>query len=583
MEQARQRSPLLFDLVWLLAWGVASSAWCVSASRELGGTFDEPVYLTLGLEHWRSGSCAPLMRLGTMPLPVDVVTLPLYVRERWTGVPIDPLRDWEQVLPWARAGTLFFWWLLLVYAWLAGRALAGPWAGRLVVPLLAWEPSFLAHASLATTDLAITACMLALVYHFRIGRDRRWPLRVGVPALWFGMSLTAKASALVYAPLCMLVAGLEHLIRNEVVPALPQVTLRGLAVETWARLRPMRQDLTGVLLGGLLITFAWCGCDWKPEPSFVAWAHGLPAGKLHDSMVWLSEHLCIFSNAAVGMVRQVTHNVRGHGAYLLGQTHRRALWYYFPLLLTIKLTLSLLVPLALVLLLRPRALCNWAFLAGSAVLILSPVFRVQIGIRMILPVIGLCMVGLAAALVLAIQESQARWRRGVLLAVAGMAPAWSLASALLVWPHGLCYVNELWGGTTNGYTVVSEANYDWGQGLRELAHWQLEQGVGRMKICYYGTDPLLQRMAVEPLMLHTLELTRPEDVRSALQGRYLAISTTMLYGMVIDTPGIRQAQAFLRQCRPVARTSTFLIFDFTEEHQDPRVIDPSGADPTIRG
>lgn len=562
MTQSR-RSRLLLDLVWVLVWGVASSAWCLSASRELGATYDEPIYLICGLEHWRSGSSAALMKLGTMPLPVDVVTLPLYLQERWTGVRIDPLRDWDQVIGWARASTLLFWWLLLVYAWLACRAIGGPWAGRLVVPLLAWEPSFLAHASLATTDLSITACLLALVYHFRMGRESRWPLRVAIPALWFGLCLSAKASALVYAPLCLLTAGMEHLIRTQVLPALPRVSLRGLVQEVWTRLRPLRLDMTAILLGGLVVTFVWCGCDWQAEPSFVEWAHGLPEGKFHNSMVWLAEHLCIFNNAAVGMVRQVTHNVRGHGSYLLGQTHRRALWYYFPLLLTIKLTLSLLLPFVLVLLLRPRVLVNWAFLAGLAVLILSPGFRVQIGIRMILPVIGLCVVGLSAALVRAIQESQARWRRGVLLAAVGAAPVWSLASALLVWPHGLCYVNELWGGTKRGYTVVSEANYDWGQGLKELAHWQEAKGIGSLGICYYGSDPLLQKMPVEPMPFYSMQLNRPEDVRSALQGRYLAISTTMLYGMVVDTPGIRQAREFLRRCRPVDRTSTFLIFDFT--------------------
>jgi hypothetical protein len=37
----------------------------------------------------------------------------------------------------------------------------------------------------------------------------------------------------------------------------------------------------------------------------------------------------------------------------------------------------------------------------------------------------------------------------------------------------------------------------------------------------------------------------------------------MLYGMVVDSPGLRQAREFLRRCRPMARTSTFLIFDFT--------------------
>ena len=199
MPSFRRAVPCL-DLVWLLVWGVLSSVWCVTAVREVGGTFDEPVYLSCGLEHWRTGSCAALMKLGTMPLPVDIVTLPLYAWERWHGVRLDPGADWNMILPWARSATLVFWWLLLLYAWLAARSLGGPWAGRLVVGLLACEPSFLCHAALATTDIAITACLLALVYHFATGRDKAWLSRALVPAIWFGLALLAKASALVYGP-----------------------------------------------------------------------------------------------------------------------------------------------------------------------------------------------------------------------------------------------------------------------------------------------------------------------------------------------------------------------------------------------
>ena len=100
--------------------------------NSLGGTFDEPVYLSCGLEHWRTGSCASLMKLGTMPLPVDVETLPLYLYERCSMASrLDPVCDWDMVLPWARSATLVLWWLLLFYAWarrcsLAGRALGWP-------------------------------------------------------------------------------------------------------------------------------------------------------------------------------------------------------------------------------------------------------------------------------------------------------------------------------------------------------------------------------------------------------------------------------------------------------------------------
>ena len=208
------RCELLADWLWFLVCGILSSIWCLTAAGQLSATFDEPIYINRGLQHWRSGSYHPLLQMGTMPLPVDAETLPLYLWERWRGVPFDPVADFQKLLPPARAMTLLFWWLLLCYGRLAGRALAGPWGGRLAVGLLAFEPSFLAHAGLATTDISITACLLALVYHFRMGREAGWFRRLGLPAFWFAAALLAKASALVYGPLFLVAVEVERLVRS---------------------------------------------------------------------------------------------------------------------------------------------------------------------------------------------------------------------------------------------------------------------------------------------------------------------------------------------------------------------------------
>src|SRR5262249_45344497 len=161
----------------------------------------EPIYIQRGLEVWRTGSHEGLLRLGTMPLPIDIDTLPLYVWERWHGVRLDPVGNLDQLLPWARRATLLFWWLLLIYARLAVQHLAGRWGGRLAVAFLACEPTLLAHAGLATTDIAVTACLVALVYHYRTGREARWVRRVAVPAFWFAAAILAKASGLVFGPI----------------------------------------------------------------------------------------------------------------------------------------------------------------------------------------------------------------------------------------------------------------------------------------------------------------------------------------------------------------------------------------------
>jgi hypothetical protein len=555
MDSSARRTGIV-DALWLVVWGLLSSAWCLTAAGQLGATFDEPLYLARGLEGWRSGSHGGLLRVGTMPLPIDVQTLPLHLYERATGTTLDPVADCDRLLPWARAGTLVFWWLLLFYAMRAGRQIGGTWGGRLAVAVLACEPSLLAHAALATTDIAVSAAVLALVYHFRTGRERGWWLRVALPAAWLAAAVLAKASGLVFGSICLFAVECERLLR---LPREPGVGWRSL----WRAFAPLRRDGAQIIGLGLALTVVYCGSDWQPEPSFVAWAHQLPDGPGASMMVWLSDHLRIFSNAGEGIIRQVKHNVRGHGVFLLGEVHPRALWYYFPAALSIKLTLPLLVLAPLLAAVRPSALRNWACAAAAALLLFSLTFRVQIGIRLVLPLVVVAVAGLAGAAGTVLGNAGTTLRRvvGVGLA-AGI--AWTGVSAALVWPRGICYTNEAWGGTERGYLRLSDSNYDWGQGLKELTRWQRTQGIDELDVWYFGSDPAVLRPPLHLVMLHAPPPGVTLDVRREVRGRRIAVSTTMLYGMPCDTESYHEASAFLRGCKPVARTSTFLIYDFTE-------------------
>jgi hypothetical protein len=542
---------------WLLFWIIASSAWCVSASAHLGATFDEPTYVTLGLESWRSGSSKGLLDLGTMPLPPHVQTLPLHLWERWRGEAFDIARDLDTILPVARLGTLPFWWLLLLYGWRTGRQMAGVWGGRVAVALLACEPNLLAHASLATTDVAVSACLLALFYHFRGGRVGSWRQRVLVPAVWFALAVLAKASGLVFGIIGLCMVELEY-----------RLTTTPGTVSLWRRIRAalvecsFRRDLMQICTLGLMAVFCYCGSDWVSSPSFVDWARQLPEGPARSGMTRLAEHLCIFSNAGNALARQFRHNVQGHGVFLLEHVERRAIWYYFPLALSIKSPLPLLVlPLLLAGVCR-RALGNWACLTVSALLVFSLACRVQTGIRLVLPLISLAVVGLASALVGAREQLASLRARPLLTASGVLSGAWLLWTALSVWPHGLCYTNELWGGTANGYRCLSDSNYDWGQGLKELARWQQEHQVHDLHVLYYGTDTALRQLPMHPLIVGALQLG-PDHLPAAVQGRTLAVGTSIVYGSVSETFQDLQVLArSLRQRTPVDRTSTFLIYRF---------------------
>jgi hypothetical protein len=550
------------DWLWLAFWIAASSLWCVTAAQRLSATFDEPLYIARGLDHWRTGSRQGLLRLGTMPLPVDLQTLPIYIYETRRGAGVDPTADLDRLLPWARAATLGFWWLLLVYGWLAGRALAGTWGGRLSVALLACEPSLLAHAGLATTDLALAACILALVYHVRVGREAGSMRRVGLPMVWFAAALLSKASAIVIGPLCLVVVGLEE---RWSTPQARVARLTGTgAGRHWGAGRSCGRDIAVIVAGGVLLAFVYCGSDWQREPSFVAWAQGLPdESAARAPMVWLADHLRIFTNAGDALVRQMRHNIRGHATYLLGNVRPRAVWYYFPVLLTIKLSEPLLLGALLVAAACRRALRNWALLLAATLVVCSVTFRVQLGIRMVLPIVVFAAIGVAAALVDTMRHTAPGWTARVVGLLAGIAIACNAGNALAMWPDALTYVNRLWGGTADGYRLVSDSNYDWGQGVQELIRWHQRHDASPLAVWYFGGDPLARRASLRDVPLHTLPITTADEVVAALHGHLVAVSTTLLYGPGLDGEAYRQSVAVLRARRPIDRTTTFLIYDFT--------------------
>jgi hypothetical protein len=574
------------DWLGLLACLLLAGLWCISASPRLGATFDEPNYLANGLKAWRSGSHSPLLRQGTMPLPVDVFCLPLYLREKTRGVRFHvnaggrDLRqdDLRAVLPWARLGTLLFAWILIVYGWLLGRHLAGAWGGRLAAVLLATEPSILAHATLATTDVAIAACIVALVYHFDRGRGRTWPWRVGLPGVWFGLALLSKASAIVYAPLSLLVLGAwERLAERGISPGKAghaprektgsrldrlMAGMKQKIRTRWQALKPLCRDVAWILAIGMAVALIYVGTDARSDPSFVKWARTFGESSGARSVQWLSRHLRIFPNALTGILWQISHNSQGHGVFLLGRSYSRAIWFYFPVAFTIKLTLPLLIAPLVLLLVRPRSLANRVLVCSLVLLAGSIFFRVQIGIRMILPIVALYAVGVAAVLAEATRSLSGRSRRRMIAGIAA-GLGWIALSAVRVWPQGLCYANELWGGTARGYLRLSDSNYDWGQGLNELGQWCRSRGIEAMDLWYFGTDPARDHLPFHCLQLHNLKISGLGDITAAMRSRYLAVGTTILYGSY-GTEALQRPAAILRSLRPIGRTMTCFIYSFPE-------------------
>ena len=376
---------------------------------------------------------------------------------------------------------------------------------------------------------------------FRAGRGAAWWRRVALPAFWFGAALLAKASAIALAPLCLL----------------PLVAAAGR--RDW---RAAARDAGAVLALGFTAALLYCGSDWRAEPSFVAWAQARPTDALlAEPLRWLADHLRIFSNTGEAIVRQLRHNWRGHGAYLLGISSPRALWFYFPVLLTIKLSEPLLAALPVAAALRWRSLRTWPLAVAAVLLLFSLTFRIQLGIRLVLPLVVLLAIGAGAALALAATAAP-RWRARLAAAFAALALAVNVATALALWPDALVFVNRFWGGPERGAALVSDSNYDWGQGIPVLRRWAAAHGDPPIAVWYFGTDPRAAAPPLRLLPLHVMPLANADEVRAAVRGQLLAVGATLRFGSGINSDGYRHALAVLAEREPTAQVGTFLLYDF---------------------
>jgi hypothetical protein len=382
----------------------------------------------------------------------------------------------------------------------------------------------------------------------------KWRWRVGLPLLFAALTFLAKASAIAFAPIVLFAVELERLVCSDVFA--PEVSA---GVSVWKRLghffRTAVQDGGQVLGGGFLLALLYFG--FGSGNSFRGeWAQTYQPHGSTGHALWQFNQV-LHSNALGAITFQMQHSEQGHGgSLLLGHWYPEGVWYYYPAALAIKLCLPLLLSCALIALVNPRALANSAFAAALLLLAFSLTCRVQLGLRLFLPIVPLLVVSVAAALPTTFCQAWQVYQRRLLLTWTAVAVCWILSNALTVWPHTLCFANELAGGPGHNHLNLGDSGHDWGQGLPELLAWQREHTDAPLYIWYFGRDPSLNSSPLTPINLTNVPVDRAE---ARLRGCYLAVSTTLLYG----GPGQSPLGEHLRAMQPTGQTMTFRIYDFT--------------------
>ncbi len=526
----------LLALYWLMA---------VSTSPRMGVTADEPVHLTAGYSYWLRNDYRLQPENGT--LAMRVAALPLLGMDLKWVAPDDS--NWraslvnrvgydflfrlgnpvDQMLLLGRATIACFGVFTLWLTWRWTRGLFGRRAAWVALVLAAFCPAFLAHGALATSDMAITACLLAVVTAFwRLLHRVTWSRLLGA-MLASAAVLLAKMSGVIAAPILVLLVMFRWLN-----PAPLPVDLGGTI--RWLRGRGQ------IVLATTLLTFAtaaggltglWAGYgfrfsafhpaeqstaqfyfDWPsildekalPDP----WQDTVPsilAGPprafeptaITRVIGWVRDRRLLPESYLWGMAH--THKFsRWRPAFLNGDFSMTGWAQFFPWTFWLKSTLPTLVLLAAgigaaVYFARRGGTSHrrWLYRAAPLLMLffiywaLALSMRLNIGHRHILPTYPVVYVFAgAAALWLA-----TRPRRLVWIAL-GLGVGAHVVDSLAARPFHLAHFQPLAGGVRGGWRHLVDSSSDWGQGLPELTRWiQARRAAGDhdpVYLTYFGAD-----------------------------------------------------------------------------------------------
>jgi 4-amino-4-deoxy-L-arabinose transferase-like glycosyltransferase len=437
--------------------------------------FDELIHIQAGYRYWQCGEFAnnpehpPLVKfLAAAPVrnwQIDAFssacgTQVVSSRSGDVAIAISIFQspNASKVLWKARSLLIVFPLLLLMSVFFAVRRWFGDLAAAIAVLLVTLEPTLVAHGSFVTTDMAITATLfLTIVLSVEYVRSPRWWLG-GCCGVALGLALASKHSAVLLPILLLITMWLTLFVQRS-----PK--------EAW--FRATKAWVAACEIGIVLLLSSY-GFRYNALPQEAKPAYDVQQSFEHQRMenrvpshlvVFASRHHLLPEAYLAGLADILTSSERP--TYFFGRFYEKGFWYYFPVALAIKLTISVLL-LAIAALLTPSVwrkhhvnLIPIVF-PPSAYLAIAMLGKMDIGVRHVLPVIPFLIViaSVGAA------EWAGRSRRSAL--VVGGLVAVSVFSSLRAAPLQLSYANEAFGGSNNTYRLLGDSNVDWGNTSGQL-------------------------------------------------------------------------------------------------------------------
>lgn len=577
---------------WLLALVLAAYWWmATSVSPRVGATADEPMHLAGGYSYWKfndyrvqpeNGTLA--MRWAAIPAIWSGAAYPgpeqpgwregrtnriahaffFEVGNSWTNL----LRDGRRMV--AVAGALTLW---LVFAW--ARSLWGRGGAWLATGLALFSPTLLAHGGLITSDMMLTACLLAaLTTVWRLLHRLTWS-RLLLATLACGATFLAKMSGVLLLPMLALLLVARWLRRAHLPIAIGPVrrarTRAGVAGATLAALLVVGAGSYGLLWAGYGFRFS-AFAPGNPGQFYFSWdvildrapmSGARPPGNdvlvpppppaptpttVTRTIEWAREHRLLPEAFLWGFAHTYKFS-RSRPAYFLGENGTEGWKLFFPTAFLLKTT----IPTLLLFASGVALLCaSWRdrgtrgprwWYRSVPLLALFVIYwavalqtRLNIGQRHLLPIYPVVFVA-AGATALAFRRTRSKWLApALILAVAAHA-----ADSWAARPFYVSYFQPLAGGPAAGHRHLVDSSFDWGQGLPDLERWlQAKERRGdrtTVFLTYFGADsPRTRKLPVTRLADEATDFGE-RTYPAQLTGGWYVIGATYFRGVYQVLPG----------------------------------------------
>jgi len=532
--------------------------------RQNSQTFDESAHIYSGYSYWKTGDFGinpehpPLEKLvDTLPLlPTgikDPPPLPIHFRAASPigGLQILYSNNADALLFRARAMASLFTLACALLVFLAAYEMFGAGAGLIALLILVFEPNFLANGALVTTDIGASCFVFATVYAFYRYSRKPTMLRLSICCIAAGLALAAKHSTVLLLPMFLILAGYEIARRRSSERGISETRVHQ-SLRLLAAMAVITIVAVGILWSFYGFRYAARPGNAQMVPTTSAYVDGLKF-PVEAGIIRFFENHHVFPEAYLfGMTDIVMISKTGRPTFLLGHDYASGQWFYFPTVFAIKSTIGFMLLLALIF--AARAIWRSEYRRELVYLIAPPLLwlavamtsKLDLGIRHILPMFPFLIV-LAGAVAWTLLRQSRGWAVVVVALL-----AFHVVSSLHTYPNYLPYSNEAFGGPSNTYRVVSDANVGWESGLKNLANYTNSHHITQCWFAFDGpNDPAYYHIPCKPLpTLFAVLIGRTQVVPEQVQGPVF-LGSSELSGFDFGPDDLNPYQQFV-SLRPTA-------------------------------